>query len=383
MRKNLFEDIPVSLETNKIEEISSDLPIIYTLENEADFNPIQELIENKVFINIINLGNTQKKYLYHRGSGYDVQTSSTENERNRWLLTPILNGTEGNIICATRYENGNMLTIVPREPLAKVSTNAYLKPLKSHSNIDFTGQPIPIPNTKYYHITHRYMNPDNLFDYKYLYLHSDYIGGEGVKYKNDKISTLGYWEFSPAGEYDILAIKYIETTADGSVPHIQSGRGTTITNPSNASVSQKLFFSEKETVSSLIREPEAISIKTTGEVSEPQYNNNGELKSNSTGTVGTLEFGSGKAYEKIIGDELTVNIPPHTTINVEVQRQTYDVTATYIATVVSRIYGTKFRIKGKYKGRIFTHINVNIMNADNGSAIKTVKIDKVKPQAGQ
>ena len=104
-------------------------------------------------------------------------------------------------------------------------------------------------------------------------------------------------------------------------------------------------------------------------------------------TVFTLAMGLlliGNQYKYQIDAEINNSKKFHenvmASVNVEVQRQTYDVTATYIATVVSQIYGKKFRIKGTYNGRIFTRIIVNVKNVNDGSIIKTETIDKVISQ---
>lgn len=377
---DLFEDMPVPDETTATDQLTSTSMATRATSSEADFDPILELIDNRIPINFINLGSSRYKYLRYYSSGVDVRLTNDESEYCRWILTRNLGMWNQTIYCAARFDDGNLLIIAPKDVFAKELTPAVLKKIqKPTTGSEFTGSLASIPNTKHYKIGHTYYDPDDVMKMKSLLLQCESTVGNGMVYKNNFTTTLGYWDISPAGKHTVLDIKYIETAADGSIPKIEYGRSTTINNPSDATISQKLIFSEKVTVSSIIREPEAISITTVGQVSEPQYDTNGTLNSHSTGTVGTMEFGSSTSYEKTIGDELTINVPPHTSVNVEVLRQTYDVTATYIASVASQIYGIKFRIKGTYSGRLFTHITVNVKNAADGTIIKTTSINKVIP----
>lgn len=381
-QNDLFDDVAVPDETTAVDQLALAPLTTRAATSEEDFDPIMELIQNKVPINFINLGNKTYKYLcyFSSASDYDVRLANYENETCRWILTSLVGMWSQTIYCAARSEKGNLLIIAPRDVYAKVSTPACLKKIQKPAyGEEFSGYLSPIPNTKHYKICHIYTDPDNPLNVKSLMLQNESTTATGMVYANNLTTTYGYWDITPAGKYTVTDIKYIETAADGSVPKIEYGRSTTINNPSDATISQKLIFSEKVTESSLIREPEAISITTEGLVSKPQYDTNGTLVSHSAGTVGTMEFGSSASYEKTIGDELTVNVPPNTSVNVEVLRQTYDVTTTYIASAVSQIYGIKFRIRGVYNGRLFTHITVNVKNAADGTIIKTLTIDKVIP----
>ena len=381
---DLFEDdMPHPTEIPETHRSSPFVLPTRAISSETDFyGTISELVENKVPINIVNVEHKKYPYLRYYSTGTSVQTTDTENEFCRWILTaPIGVTRERAVYCAARFSEDNIFAIVPKQPLSKTSTPAILKKMKRPTmGLEFTGTLFSVKGTKHYEFVHQSPDMDAVPPaYKQLLLQCETNYGKNVVYQNN-VTTLGYWDISPAGKYDVINIQYIETELDGSVPKIEAGRSTTINNPTDATVSHKIMLSEKTTVSSIIREPEEVVIQTVGQVSEPKYDTNGKLTSDSSESVGTMEFGSSTSYEKTIGDELTVTVPPHTSINVEVQRQTYDVTATYIATVVSQIYGKKFRIKGTYNGRIFTRIIVNVKNVNDGSIIKTETIDKVISQ---
>lgn len=374
---DLFEDMPVPDEITAVDQLTATPMATRATASEADFDPINELVNNKVPLNIIAFANTKNKYLGYSDSGTSVYLKplDSESEYTRWILTKPIGNMHRTLYCAARYDGNNIYAIAPKDVFSKGSTDAVLKSVNQPQMLaDYTGNLYVVPNTKHYRFFHYYTDPDDVMKDKTLLLQSENLYGTKVIYSSDLQTTRAYWDISPAGKYTVSEIKYVETGDDGSIPEVEYGRTTTLNNPSAATASHTVKFYEKSLVSSTIKDPNSITIETMGQVAQPNYDSVGMLTSVSSGTVGNMEFGSTTSYEKTIGDETTITVPPYTSVNVEATRQVYTVKATYIATVISQIYGIKFRIKGTYEGRLFTRIIINIKNNADGSIIETKSI---------
>lgn len=321
------------------------------------------------------------KYLtcnaYATNNSVHLLSEDEGNVGTRWYIGPS-SGMFGSrsIYSVPRSSEGKYMTIQPKDIFAVKSTQPIIKQSNTLFMMDYTGSLVQVPNTNSYKIIHNYFDPKDISKTKSLMLQCGYRTDTNLSYGNDLESTFGYWTISPVGEYSIVEIKYIQTGTDKSVLNTTYGAFRYLQNPSSSTVIQKITLSEKVTESSLFREPQDISLKTYGQVSGPAHDTNGNLNTTSEGKLSTLEFGKSTAEETTISDEISVTIPPYTNVNIQVVKYTYDVTDTYIATVKSKLYGLKFRIKGKYIGKYFSHIVAKISNADNEQIIEEKIIEK-------
>lgn len=339
----------------------------------ADFNPINELAG--IPMNILNVGNTSRRYLSCEKSGtkVDLYTKDDGSMRQQWMFV------FGNITL--------------------VGGNTYFKPLLGgildnfiylYPN-SFTGETYPelsiiYPNSSFFHSCeilddgscYIYRFPKTSSDPK-VYLQSDTRTGSDLKYKYGHFTDLAKWTLAPIGEFEIVDLEYVCTSVDNLEPIEVVCDYDTYDNQSSSVVTWNYTVTTKYTETSNFSNTEGVSItysnsRTVGipnvEGGTVTTNSTFQQQANKSWTFGTSDY-------KEVTRTRTGSVPvqPHKAVRLEAVVVLYKGSLTYVATL-RKIGDTKtFKVKGKWDGTCYSRFYAKTYDVSTGNVLDVYALE--------
>lgn len=332
----------------------------------TDFNQITEL--DGIPVNILNVGNTSRRYLSCAPSGSEMSlyTEDDGSLRQRWYLR------SGNIVLVGGHSTMPAFPSIAAviAPNATDNSTPILVGISSYamSNSGFT------PNGNNY----------NIWGVKWgsfalpLYLQSNTRTGSELKYKSINSTDLALWRVVPVGEFRLVDMEYLKSEIDGDFINRRDQfiMGTMF--PGEPfDVEHVLTVSETVRESSTFNETNGVSTQNqssfhwssqSGQAPLPVVSFSGDLSTSTTSSHSASYTSTGE-YDVAVSQSFKVVIPANTTCRIEVLKMSYNTILTYVATlekVDGAEAGRRFRIRGQWEGVITTFLYYNIYrDADN------------------
>lgn len=333
-----------------------------TVSSIADFNPINELAD--IPVNILNVGNTSRRYLscVKSGTKVDLSTKDDGSLRQRWYVSGF-----GTIVLV----GGN--TSFSSFPFIYIGThdiNVDYPILKGKSSLLFEPHEFELLSNGTYNI--RYISPGIFSSY---YLQSKSGSSADLVYKAEKTSNLAQWELALVGEYELVDLEYVRVTVDNFEPselicdRDEYTNHTSSVNTWNYSLTttytENSNFSKTEGVNVSVSNGMSIGLPNIlGEGSSIGFNTTIQQQSSRSWTYGTSDT-------KTITKTRTGQIPvqPGETVALEATLTMYKGSLTYVATL-RKIGDTKtFRVKGKWSGDCFSSFKAHTYNPSTGKLL--------------
>lgn len=340
----------------------------------ADFDPISELYD--IPVNIMNVGNTSRRYLSCEPSGNAVvlYTKDDGSMRQRWYIR------SGNIILV----GGNSsVSSYPGYPTVAPDLNNEVNPiLRLFSSPSFYSSAVFTPlNNNYYTIVGCIYSPTSFpATIKGVgYLQSDSQSGTALKYKSGNSTNLASWEISPVGEYELVDLEYVYTSVDNFNPTEVICDRDTYENQSSSVVTWNYTVTTRYTESSSFSKTEGVSVSISNGVNVGLPSVGGT----SIGINTTMQQQTNKSWTygdsntKEITKTRTSNIPvqPHTTMRLEAVVFMYEGAVTYVATL-RKIGDTKtFKVKGKWEGACYSDFKARTYDVATNKLLHTYNLD--------
>lgn len=345
-----------------------------TMSSTADFNQITEL--DGIPVNILNVGNTSRRYLSCAPSGSEMSlyTEDDGSLRQRWYVR------SGNIILV----GGNSsISSPPFTPTVKPN-DSKTEPILAGA----IGSFIPanfsfIPSGNNYYIkyaTFSLSSPE-------LYLQSDTQNGTVLKFKTPHSTDLALWRMVPVGEFRLIDVEYVKSEFDGDFINRRDQFIMGAIFPGEPfDVEHTLTVSETVRESSTFNETNGVSTQNqsafhwssqSGQAPLPVVSISGDLSTSITSSHSTNYTSTG-GYDVAVSQTFKVVIPANTTCRVEVLKMSYNTTLTYVATLEKADgaeAGEKFRIKGKWVGIVTTFLYYNIYRDEDNKLLDTRVLD--------
>lgn len=332
----------------------------------ADFNQITEL--DGIPVNILNVGNTSRRYLSCAPSGSEMSlyTEDDGSLRQRWYLR------SGNIVLVGGHSTMPAFPSIAAviAPNATDNSTPILVGISSYamSNSGFT------PNGNNY----------NIWGVKWgsfappLYLQSNTRTGSELKYKSINSTDLALWRVVPVGEFRLVDMEYLKSEIDGDFINRRDQFIMGAMFPGEPfDVEHVLTVSETVRESSTFNETNGVSTQNqssfhwssqSGQAPLPVVSFSGDLSTTTTSSHSASYTSTGE-YDVAVSQSFKVVIPANTTCRVEVLKMSYNTILTYVATlekVDGAEAGRRFRIRGQWEGVITTFLYYNIYrDADN------------------
>ncbi len=338
----------------------------------ADFNPIAELSE--IPVNIINVGNTQYKYLSANASNDKISLAAADDGslRQQWYIRPNL------VIVGGRSSSSANMIVLP-----KVGGDYPM-----FENYPFVFDQLVSPKFNY------------LDDNKYKILQYRTEGGSGgksyggylqakdgssneLKYKSDGNSTVAQWQVVPVGEFNIVKMEYEKsTTYNDFIEQQNIYVDGTVIGDLPREVQHVFNISKSKTARSSFSKAEGLTVQNQnsfgfsigiGDASKVHIGFDGQI-SNTITSSETLTWGEETTETMTISQSFTVPIPPYTPCRIEVLWRTFNASITYVATlekVGGIAAGQRFKIKGKWRGVTSSDLYYNMYDMVNNKLIST------------
>ncbi|MBD9167710.1 hypothetical protein [uncultured Parabacteroides sp.] len=206
-----------------------------------------------------------------------------------------------------------------------------------------------IPNTPYYNIYYKQPFRPTL----YLYAEGsnrDLLFKEAYNTDNRAI-----WEIIPVEDFKLIDIKYSPTAGEKFKPTLDYIKSRTITNDGDTQITYGITISEKIMESSTFSEVEGITmtdkITTKVSVGLPIIKEGGEISyENTTARNWSYQESQTEQKERVIQDNFSLEIPPHSKYIIDITAVTYNIDVTYIATLVGKQSGKTIQLKGTWQG---------------------------------
>lgn len=338
-----------------------------TVSSIADFNPIDELAD--IPVNILNVGNTSRRYLscVKSGTKVDLSTKDDGSLRQRWYVK------SGNIFLV----GGNSSLTLPSG-----SKIAVCFPIPDCSYPFLAGLSFPSPmmhgftlSGNSYYI--RNVNPIFGSPGKYgRYLQSNSQTGSDLSYKDTNPGKLALWDICPVGEYELVDLQYVRTTVDNFTPTELICDRDSYDNPSSGVATWNYSVSVKYTETSNFSKTEGVSVSVSNglNVGLPSASGNPSIGINTTiqqQASKSWTYGTSDTKEITKSRTANIQVPPHTNIRLEAVLFLYEGTVTYVATL-RKIGDTKtFKVKGKWRGTSFSEFKAKTYDASTGKLLNT------------
>lgn len=347
----------------------------------ADFDPINELSNSGVPLNIINVGNSSRKYLscVKSGDKVDLFTKDDGSMRQRWQIY------SGGIALV----GGN--SMIP-PPMAGNFPQVFIRPNSS------TGETYPKLGLGSFPFSHGfetlnngncciYRSPKTSSDTKY-YLQSETRSGSGLKYKNSPYTDLAQWKLVPVGEFNLVDMDYVKSEIDGDIVNRKDQFLMGAIFPSepfdiehtltvNETVRESSTFNETSSVSTMNQSSFHWSSQS-GQAPLPVVTLSGDVSTTTTSSESVSYTRTG-GYDVSVSQSFKVVIPANTKCRVEVLKISYNTSLTYIATLEKvdggLASGKRFKIKGKWNGIVTTYLYYNIYRFDDNELLSTRIVD--------
>lgn len=324
----------------------------------ADFDPIAELRDNKIPVNIINVGNTNNKYLScaKSGSKVDLYNKDDGSGRQRWIFRVIgltLSGGNSSFVSPTvGFISTYPVPNPPNQPKPEY-------PILSGTD-NFTADHFFSPNkfvsvdSNSFNIVAGYSTgtfPNvTLFN---TYMQSDSRTGSSLKYKTDNLTDLAQWKIVPVGEYEIVDMQYVQRSTDTMERDDQLMGREEYANYKSEDVTWHYKVSSSYSESSSFSQTEGVTVTISSGVSVggPDLMKGFTVNSSISSTV-TKSWTYGKSDSKQYSMERSVDIPvkSNSTTIVEAYMSSYNANIAYVATL-RKVGDTKtFKVKGKWTG---------------------------------
>lgn len=338
----------------------------------ADFDPISEL--NNIPVNILNVGNTSRKYLscVKSGDKVDLFTKDDGSMRQRWVMM------SNRLIL---FGGNTSFPTIP--PFPGMYTEVYPNTL--------TGETYPKLVMKGPGMGHGFETMQNGYCYIYvtassgskMYLQSNTKSGSDLKYRYNRSTDLAQWKFVPVGEFRLVDMEYVKSEVDGDIVNRKDQFLMGAIFPAepfdiehtltvNETVRESSTFSETTAVSTMNQSSFHWSSQS-GQAPLPVVTLSGDVSTTTTSSE-SISYTHTGDYNVSVSQSFKVVIPANTKCRVEVLKISYNTSLTYIATlekVDGGLAGIKFRIKGKWNGIVTTYLYYNIYRFDDNELLST------------
>lgn len=357
--------------------VKSDVPEVQTraASSIADFDLIAEL--DGIPVNILNVGNTSRKYLscVKEGNKVDLFTRDDGSGRQRWKITKQNMSSELAILLEKGNSGmtSNKLVALAPDPYAFTllgrkdkPTNVKLIFLDKSSMLPGFGF-IPLADGKCF-IGAVYGE----FPYFPTHLRSQSSTSSNLSFNDDNSTDLSKWKLVPVGEYELVDLEYVRVTVDNFEPselicdHDEYTNHTSSVDTWNYSVTttytETSNFSKTEGVSVSVSQGMSVGLPNIlGKGSIINFNTTIQQQSSQSWTYGTSKT---QTVTKTRTGQISVQ--PGETVRLEALLTMYKGSLTYVATL-RKIGDTKtFKVRGKWSGDCFSSFKARTYNPTTG-----------------
>lgn len=343
----------------------------------ADFDPISEL--NGIPVNILNVGNTTRRYLKGDALGKQVTLCDKDDGslKQRWYVNSF------NIMFAPdRSTDSNRESI-----LIPDASNRTWPLLMFGTSYGFGSQLINAG--RYYYIQASILDIVNPGMKRYtVYLNSDSRSGAKLAFKPTKSNDLALWEIVPVGEFRLIDVEYEKSVAAGDFINQKDQYVKGAVMPARPEpVEHTITISESVTESSNFTETYGVTTQNqssfnwgiqAGKAPLPVISVGGSLNNTVTSSH-TVSYSHVGNYDVSVSQSFKVLVPANKSYAIEVLKMSYNTSLTYVATWEKTDgvdAGKRFRIKGRWDGIITTLLYYNMYESDTKKLIETKVISE-------
>lgn len=213
-----------------------------------------------------------------------------------------------------------------------------------------------LPNTSNYNI---YTYVDFSIPSVKAYLYANGSGRELIFGKINNLDPRAIWEIIPVEDYEFVEAKYIPVLGEKFKPTPVVVTTKTIHNNSSAPLNYSTKFSEEVTESSTFSKTEGLSvtdkITVSAKVGLPVITAEGSISTEYTTTKNwSYQESNTLTNKRIMEDNISITIPPHTSYFVDVFITTYEIDVKYVATFKGIPSGRILTLYGRWKGIVAT-----------------------------
>lgn len=344
----------------------------------ADFDPLKEL--EGIPLNIVNVGNSDLKYLSAEASGTKVKLVNDDDEsgRQRWYLW---NGGQlvlkkGNELCGTSSNpvvlSGNKGAYDFEDPTVPV--------LQCDNRFDSFGVKLISANDNYQMQWRALLFGSGRIP---LYLQPSSENNANLSYKKDLSGDYSQWQIIPVGEYRLVDVKYEKSVELGDyiLENPRYCEGVVIQDVNHV-VEQTMEVNETFSVSSEFSETQGLTVQNQlnsnwgFEVPLVHISFGGSVSSTITSNTSTT-FGNKENYSISIKNTFKVQVPPHSPCRIEICEMQYTAKLTYVMTVEKvdgEDKGKQFRVKGTWSGTVCSDLYYNVYDIEDDSKVLATEV---------
>lgn len=315
----------------------------------ADFDPINEL--DGIPVNILNVGNTKKKYLScaKQGDLVDLYSKDDGSNRQRWYIN------RGSILLVGGHVQSN------ERKISVGFVNSLAKECPPRLVFTANGEELKLPyqyqwegiGNIYYNIVACSMDLIN----PTKYLQSESATGSSLMFKANTSGTLSQWEIKPVGDFEIVDIAYAPYTG-GKLDSIPQKVSITTVDNSTSSIPLERSFTETVQVTETSRFSKTEGVSFTTKISttrplagpgEPKENGGSVTIENSMTNSWSYTQETTQTKTSTRTDNFKVTVPPYVKYTVTTYINQYRMNIKYVATLRAT-NGKEFKVKGTWTG---------------------------------
>lgn len=328
-----------------------------------DFNPLTEL--NDIEVHIVNVGNTDRKYLSAMPYGNNLNLSETDDgsNRQRWFIAASYMGSYTEAFCSSYLVGGNSastpsvknLAFTPNDPSLSETFPILVKFIpKAIASSMLTYK--EIYGTPYYTISSSYIEGGGIMrtngsNINTLYMQAESGNGSGVRFRQNQYTDLAKWEVQPVGEYEVVAIQYLEIAEDLFSRNDQYIDRAEITNDKNNDIVYHFSVNGTYTESSDFSKTQGVTVAVAASVKVglPFIGGDGSISTTHT-TAKSWTFGESESKTRSIQHTVDIPVPARSKTIVEGYMTSHEASISFVATLKNTAKDETFKVKGKWSG---------------------------------
>ena len=334
----------------------------------ANFDPLDQLVD--IPVNVLNIGNTQNRYLSAQPSGNIVLLYNKDDGslRQRWFIK------RKRLILSGGNKDFNDLSQYPvigkdRNNNARLMYDPFGEPYFGLFLYDIYG-------TSLYTISDGKSIMRSSNQSTNLHLQPTSSTSTNLILSSTR-SDNANWEIQPVGEFKVIDIAYVQTTSSLIIRNDQRIDRAIINNDRDESITYHFSVngSYNETSNFSTTEGVSVSITETVKVGIPIIKDiAGDITVSTTQTSSkSWTFGKSESKSKTIQHTVDVPIPGRSQTVLEAYMTSYDTSVTYVATLQNMSNNKTFKVKGTWSGITTTEFYCKVSDQNTNQILATYK----------